>query len=325
MSIMGKKEYPKYTAVIRTLGTAGEKYQTLLDSLIHQSIKPEKIVVYLAEGFARPKETVATEEIVYVKKGMVAQRALPYNEVETDWILFLDDDIKIDRDGVEILFEALISNNADVIAFDPFPHHRMSVKQKLIMTLLGTSIPRIGRRSRGYTVNCFGSDVYNNNPKEVGWSTTNAGAAFICRKRDFLNIHLEEDLWLDESPYAIPEDKVMFYKMHLSGLKILTHFIAPFTHLDASSTVSEVNQTARGAKIAYSSARNNKIFYELYVKPNLSKKQRATRALVRPILRLSRKIYSYLKTSFGISYKEEYRRGIEAANEYLSSRKINHV
>lgn len=61
----------EYTAVIRTLGTAGEKYQKLLDSLMKQTIRPKAIVVYIAEGYAKPKETVGVEQYVWVKKGMV--------------------------------------------------------------------------------------------------------------------------------------------------------------------------------------------------------------------------------------------------------------
>jgi hypothetical protein len=83
----------QYTAVIRTLGTAGEKYQKLLNSLIAQTIKPKDIIVYIADGYPIPKETVGVERYVYVKKGMVAQRALPYKEVETEYMLCLDDDL----------------------------------------------------------------------------------------------------------------------------------------------------------------------------------------------------------------------------------------
>ena len=48
----------KYTAVIRTLGKAGKKYQTLLDSLDKQTIPPVQILVYIAEGYTIPKETI---------------------------------------------------------------------------------------------------------------------------------------------------------------------------------------------------------------------------------------------------------------------------
>lgn len=83
----------KYTAVIRTLGIAGEKYQRELDSLLNQTMPPEDIIVYIAEGYSIPKETCGKERYIYVKKGMVAQRAIRYEEVNTEWILFLDDDV----------------------------------------------------------------------------------------------------------------------------------------------------------------------------------------------------------------------------------------
>ena len=55
------KSKMKYTAVIRTLGTAGEKYQQLLNSLQQQSIQPNDIIVYIAEGYPLPKETIGKE------------------------------------------------------------------------------------------------------------------------------------------------------------------------------------------------------------------------------------------------------------------------
>lgn len=87
--------YPQqgYCAAIRTLGKAGDKYQTLLDSLKNQTIPPKKIIVYLAEGYDKPKETIGSEEVVYVKKGMVVQRALQYSEVDTEWMLLPDDSV----------------------------------------------------------------------------------------------------------------------------------------------------------------------------------------------------------------------------------------
>lgn len=311
---MGKK-FPQYCAVIRTLGTAGEKYQTLLNSLIQQTHKPKRIIVYLAEGYCKPKETVEIEEIVYVKKGMVAQRALQYNEVDTEWMLLLDDDLSIENDGVERLFEALLDNEADVIAYDPFPHDKMPVSQKIVMSLLLTAIPRPFSRNKGYTVNCIGTDCYNNNPKLVGWSTTNSGAAVLCRKKNFLSIHFEDDLWLDKSPYALPEDKVMFYKFHLKGFKILTHYDAGFTHLDAGTSMT----ADREAKIAYSGVRNNRIFYKLYVEPYLTKKELILAKVLKLYQRCIFFIYNMLKYRGKDAYSLQRKMGVKDADEYLSN------
>lgn len=281
---------PAYTAVIRTLGTAGDKYLRLLDSLLSQTHRPNKILVYLAESYQKPKETIGIEQIIYVKKGMVAQRALTYDEVETEWMLMLDDDMAIEPDGVEKLFNAIIDTGADVCAVDGFPHHTIPFKTKLAMALLLTSVPRIGGVNLGYSVSCIGTDIYNPSPtKDYAWSTTNSGNAILCRKQDFLKISFEDDLWLDSSPYAIPEDKVMFYKMHLKGLKILTHYNSGFTHLDAGTSVTG---DEREARIEYSSARNNQIFYKLYVWPNLKIGQKAAAVLLRTYQKIAMALFS---------------------------------
>lgn len=318
--ISGVNELPEYTAVIRTLGKAGTKYQQLLDNLKNQTHKPSKIIAYLAEGYDLPSETIGIEQIVYVPKGMVAQRALPYSEVDTDWMLMLDDDIGIEPDGVERLFNAIRINNADVIAIDGFPHHIIPWKTKFAMMFILSSIPRFFGNDLGYTVNCIGSDIYNNNPhRDVTVSTTNSGNAFLCRKKDFLKIHFEHDLWLDESPYAIPEDKVMFYKMHLNGLKILTHYKSGFTHLDAGTSMTD----ERLAKTAYSLARNRYIFYHLYVWPNLSLWKKTVAVILRTYQTLAESIYHAVERIRGYRLSKYREQGLQDAKLFLKSYKHN--
>lgn len=308
-------EKPEYCAVIRTLGRAGRMYQRLLDSLASQTIPPKRIIVYLAEGFEAPAETIGTEQIVRVPKGMVAQRALAYDEVDTEWMLMLDDDIDIAPDGVERMFSEIFKKKADVCAFDGFPHHTLPASQKIAMALLASSMPAYGRKDKGYTVNCIGTDFYNPSPRQSSaWSTTNSGNAILCRKTDFLGIRFEEDLWLDEAPYAIPEDKVMFYKMHLAGLKILTHYNSGFTHLDGATSVTG----ERAAKIAYSHARNNKIFYELYVRPNLPSWKKPLSSVLRLYQQCAGFVYNILRDRANMGRRRE---GIRDAKTFLRQRK----
>lgn len=314
---------PKYTAVIRTLGKAGSMYQTLLDSLITQTHPPIKIFVYLAEGYPKPKETVGVEEIVYVRKGMVAQRALPYDEVATEWILFLDDDIAIEPRGVENMFRETLNRGANVCAFDAFPHHKLSFKSKIANFVLLSSIPRYFNGTKGYTVNFLGTDCYNPYPRmKSAWSTTNSGNGFLCRKLDFLKIHLENDLWLDEAGFAIPEDKVTYYKMHLCGLKILTYYGDEFVHLDAGSTLASSDETLKAQKVIKSSARNNYIFDYLYVKPNVKKYILPFRWLLKGYLIISKKIYYYIKSYPNKKYLSKYKEGLKEGKEFLSRIKV---
>ena len=229
----------EYTAVIRTLGTAGAKYQQLLDSLQAQSVVPKAIIVYIAEGYPLPKETIGTERYVYVKKGMVSQRALPYNEVKTEWMLFLDDDVYLPPKAVETLYIQLREREADVISPDVFPNAKRSLFGELMMTLSGRMRARRGDDTWGYKVMRTAGYSYNANPTlSTYWSQTNAGPCFMCKKETFLDIHFEEELWLDRLAYPLGEDQVMFYKMYLHGRKQLTSYNSGIVHLDAGDNLN---------------------------------------------------------------------------------------
>ena len=253
----------EYIAVIRTLGTAGEKYQTLLDSLNLQTIQPSKILVYIAEDYAIPKETIGKEQYIYVKKGMVSQRALPYHEVDTEFILFLDDDVYLPETAVEQLYQYLIDSNADVISPDVFPNAERSFLGKCLMMLSGRMLARKDDDIWGYKVMRNSGYSYNNCPKPgVYWSQTNAGPCFFCRKVDFLKIHFEDELWLDNMKYPLGEDQVMFYKMYLSGLKLLTWFESGIEHLDAGTTMINEEKEKR---LIYSDFYFKTIFWHRFI------------------------------------------------------------
>lgn len=256
----------EYTAVIRTLGTAGEKYQQELDSLCNQTIPPKDIIVYIAEGYPIPKETCGKERYVYVKKGMVAQRALPYDEVTTEWVLFLDDDVYLPPKGVEHLFAQMKDYGADVISPNTFQNQNLGGKVKFLNIFLGKAIPFESDRWM-YKVLRTGGFKYNSNPTDdFYWSQSNAGPCFLCRKADYLNAHFEDELWLDDAPYALPEDQVMFYKMHLNGLKVGTSMNSGIIHLDAGSAVQWAPDKIE--KMLYSEVKNMIIFWHRFIKPN---------------------------------------------------------
>ena len=225
-----------YTVAIRTLGRAGNKYQTLLNSLAKQTLPPEAIYVYIPEGFPVPNETINVEKYVFVKKGMVTQRALQYDEIDTDYILFCDDDLFLPENAVEELYASLQDNNAHVVSPDVFRNAQRGLFSELLMTISGRMIARRGDNVWGYKVMRTGGYSYNKYPKDkVYQSQTNAGPCFLCRKEDFLRIHFEDELWLDKMGYPLGEDQVMFYKMYCMGLKVLTHYKSGIEHLDAGT------------------------------------------------------------------------------------------
>lgn len=252
----------EYTAVIRTLGKAGEKYQTLLNSLVSQTIPPKQIIVYIAEGYPIPAETVGRERYVYVKKGMVAQRALRYDEVDTEYILFLDDDVYLAPDSVLVLYTQLNENTADVISPDVFDNASRPKIAGLMMTLSGRMRPRKDDGVWGYKVMRTAGYSYNSNPvKPTYLSQTNAGPCFFCTKSSFLKARFEEELWMDDCQYALGEDQVMYYKMHLVGLKVLTSCNSGIKHLDAGGNLTKEKEKM----LIYSDFRFKTIFWHRFI------------------------------------------------------------
>lgn len=252
-----------YSVAIRTLGKAGEKYQILLNSLVCQSIRPKHILVYIADSYPLPKETIGIERYVYVTKGMVSQRALAYSEIDTEYILFLDDDVYLPEDGVEKMYNALISHKADVVAPDVFYNAKRSVTNKFMMAVSGRMWPRKDDKKWAYKVMKNSGYSYNANPsRNVYESQSNAGPCFFCSKENFLKIRFQDEKWLEYCSYPLGEDQVMFYKMFCIGLKQLTIFNTGIEHMDAGTTLmSEDKERA----LLYSDFRFKTIFWHRFI------------------------------------------------------------
>ena len=226
--------YPTYSVSIRTLGTAGEKYQETLNSVARQTIKPEKVLVYIPHGYPLPKETIGIEEYVRCDKGMVTQRSQPFDEITSEFILFLDDDLSFESDFVQKLFDGLISMDGDCISPDIYRCHENSWLIK-IRDYLGGTKPHFDsqwsfkiRRDTHY--------LYNHSPKSnVLLTQSGAFACLLCKKAVHKSIHFEDERWLETIPYGFGDDQLYYYKLFKSGYKVLTSFNAGITHLDASA------------------------------------------------------------------------------------------
>ena len=225
-----------YCVAIRTLGTAGEKFQTELESLYAQTVKPKRILVYIAEGYPLPKATIGVEEYISCPKGMVAQRALPFSEVDTPLCLFLDDDVYLPPTAVEKLMESLLDMEGDCIAADIFRNQEMSLWGKLKAIITSWAIPRCDDKwafKIGYT----GTFSYNGNPQnEVYLSQSAAGACSLWKLESFRKIHYEDELWMDKLGAALFDDLLFFQKLYRNGGILLVHYASGVIHLDAQST-----------------------------------------------------------------------------------------
>ena len=221
-----------YCVAIRTLGTAREKYQTLLDSLMVQTLPPKKILVYIPYGYPAPKETVGVEQIVRCEKGMVAQRSLPFVEVDTPFILCLDDDLYLPPTLVEELFGALENVQGDCISPD-MVNYKASKKDRIISFMHSFTLPHLSKRW-DCIVNKSGSFSYRVRKREKVLPTQSAAfACFLCKMNTFRSIHFEDERWLDQFKYASCDDQLFYYKLHLNGYHVYTLGGSGMVHLDA--------------------------------------------------------------------------------------------
>ena len=233
-----------YSIAIRTLGNAGEKFRKELESLCAQTVQPENVVIYIAEGYERPNFTVGKEEYVWVPKGMMSQRVLPYDEITSDCILMLDDDVMLAPDSAEKMLRAMVEHNADCVGADVFQNHRMPLKTKVYAALTNQVFPHWSQKW-AFMIRRNGSFSYNARPKsDFYWSQSCGGPAMLWRKEALLKIHLEDELWLDKLGFAYGDDQLETYKLHANSGRLGVLYDAGITNLDAQSSSSAFRKSA---------------------------------------------------------------------------------
>ena len=225
--------FPEYCVAIRTLGKAGEKFVKMITSLKGQTRPPKAIYVYLAEGYSQP-EQIADEVYITCPKGMMRQRAQRYGEIDTDYILFCDDDVCFQPDSVQKLFEALTQHDADCVAPKVFLQHKDSLKQIIMKALYTLALPSFFGK---YAVRIRLSSrfSYALRPKSVMPTQSFAGPCFLAKKDAFLAVNLEDECWLDRFPYPLGDDQLLAYKLYVAGYSLLMHFTSGIIHQDAKT------------------------------------------------------------------------------------------
>ena len=234
-----------YSIAIRTLATNPSVLKKELESIARQTILPQKVVIYIAEGYSRPDFQIGVEEYVWVKKGMMAQRLLDYNEIYSDVILMLDDDVELSEDSAERMLRAMEENGADCVAADTFKNQSMTWKEKL-MAFVSNGVYH--RRDDGWAfrINRSGSFSYNGNPDSGFYRTeTFAGPCWMVKKSVLKDVRLEDELWLDQIGFPFGEDALEAYKFFLNGYKSGVLYDSGVKNLDAKTSSGVYHKTEK--------------------------------------------------------------------------------
>ena len=227
-------QYPSYTIAIRTLGKSGEAFKKLIHSLEAQSVQPSSINIYIAKGYKHP-EQIGKERYFEAPKGIATQRVIDLSDIETEYILFLDDDLELAADSVKRLFDGLFSMNGDCISPNIFPNHTRPTKEKLLQAMFHATLPSFRHRF-AFTIRPSSYYSYNNRPREVMESQSCAGACLLMKTDVYKKMHYYDETWLDTVNYSIGEDQVFAYKMYRLGYKLLVHYNIDIIHLDAQTS-----------------------------------------------------------------------------------------
>lgn len=258
-----------YSIYIRTLGIGGGKYAKLLQSIKRLAVPPAEVVVVLPYGYGKPVERLGYERFAYCEKGMVRQRVFAINDATTPYILLLDDDVEFEPEFVTKLYDTMtVAGAGCCIAKMKNNAGNTSKAKRLVNQLIGSTVYKDTHDQFFYKINLCGGFIVNTgyDPTKPVYSQTGHGSHCFAETQALRDIHFEEELWLEDSVYALPDDQVMFYKLFLSGCKISVCLNTYFCHLDAAST----DDGKRYLRIAQAKAGNFLIFWHRFIFTNLT-------------------------------------------------------
>lgn len=232
----GQKVLPSYSIAIRTLGKSGDIFEKELKSIACQDITPQKIVVYIAKGHTKPDYSLGYEEYVEVDKGMVSQRALSYDEIDSEFILLLDDDVQLAPDSAHRLLKAAMENDADCVCSDTFHNHNMSLKAKLYNIFVNMTFPFVSKKW-AMRIGADGAMSYNTSPENRFYVTqAGEGPAILVRKQAWLDCDMKSEKWLDTLGFAYADDFLEIFKLYCNGFKCGTLYGSGIIHLDGATS-----------------------------------------------------------------------------------------
>lgn len=235
----------RYSIAIRTLATNVEVLKLELESIAMQTQQPDKVVIYIAEGYERPCFRVGKEEYVWVKKGMVAQRALEYNEIDSEVVLMLDDDVELAPNSAERMLKSMEEHDADCVAADTFKNQEMTFRQKL-MAFISNGVYARGDDGWAFKQNRDGGFSFNGYPRTSFCLTeTFAGPCWMVKKKVLKAVHLEDELWLDRMGFSYGEDAVESYKLFMNGFKCGVLYDSGVKNWDAKTSSGAYHKTEK--------------------------------------------------------------------------------
>ena len=309
-----------YSVAIRTLGTAGEKYEKLLASIDRQTIRPDKIVVVLPRGYEPPQPILGCEEFVFSDKGMVPQRLAALEYIDSDYTLFCDDDVELIPQFMERLSDALLNHGYSVAAgplLSFFP-------PKGIVYFLGSivgeaSVMAHGRRDTYVRILGTGGFSYNRSVDlthhKIYKTESLAGTCFCASTAAMKATRMTDELWLEKNGFAAWEDRVMLSKLIVNGYRACVVSDAEYAHNDGKTSVKKLR-----LEPVFARGFNHYVYWHRFLYTPAKALRRCRLKLCAGYYKVMFNLYFSLRILMKQSHKEErkaWNKGWKAAKAYV--------
>lgn len=308
-----------YSVAIRTLGKSPH-LETELRQIYAQTVKPEKVIVFIAEGYTKPEFQIAQEEYIFIKKGMASQRLLPYDEIKSDYILMLDDDVMLQPDSLKKLLLTMEVKDADLVGADTFLNHRLPLKTKIKAAVSNLVSPHYSQKW-AFKIHRNGSFSYLNNPKINYYpSQSCAGNAMLWKTESYKKLRMQDELWLDSLSFAYGDDMLESYKVYRNGMKLGVVFNSGIKHIDAKSASDTFRKSPTFIKNR--TIAQIVVWWRTCFDPGNSNVWRKSFALVSFIVKMGWQFFLFLILSLyklNFSYLSNFIKGIAAGWKFVHS------
>ena len=256
---------PTYSIAIRTLGTAGEKYRKLLESIDRQTYRPEKVVVVLPNGYTPPQDILGYEEFHFSAKGMVIQRLAALKYINSKYILFCDDDVSFNNNFCEALINTLEKSEYTCAAGPLLSFFPPDGVKYIFASLLGGACKMLYGTNYQYTrILSTGGWSYNKNintsSRNIYKADSLAWTCFMINSNVLRSIHMEDESWIDANGYAAYDDQTMFYKLVVNGYQTAVVSDAIYEHNDGKTSTKNLK-----LEPIYAHSRNHYIFWHRFL------------------------------------------------------------
>lgn len=231
-----------YSVIIRTMGTAGKKYDQLLHSISSLEPQPKHVIVVLPEGYSPPKKQLGTEQFFYCAKGMVTQRLVGLALCKSKYALFCDDDISFDKDFVKKLYEPVQQGLCSISVGPLLSFFPKKGSQSFCAAITASSVQTSFHKDHYVWILSSGGWSFNRNidtsSKHFYPTQSAAWTCFFGDTDQLRRIEMEDELWLEKNQYAALDDQVMFYKAFCRKIYTAVVSNAHYEHLDAKTSSS---------------------------------------------------------------------------------------